>query len=299
MSVTITPTDATLGALVTNVHLGKMNSAEWQTVEDAFHEYGVLICPQQHLTEEEQISFSKRFGNIELLTGTKKFQAVHVSNEKEDGSASPAHEHRTQILRGNEGWHTDSSYMPLAAKASCLTAIKLPSNGGGTAWADMRAAYDALDDDMKSKVENLEAYHSLYYSQSKIGHIVQTGSGYGFHTKGAPVRPLVKVHPITRRKSLYIGRHAYRIEGMPDGEALELLRSLVDFACQPPRTYEHSWQVGDLCIWDNRCVLHRARPYAYDEIRVLRHTRISGDPRTELARTVPDERVTHVAQSAA
>ena len=299
MSVTIRPTDATLGCFVTDVNLATMTDADWHTIEDAFHEFGVLICPQQHLTQEEQIAFSQRFGKIELLAPDRKFEAVQVSNAKEDGSAAAANEHRTQILRGNEGWHTDSSYMPLAAKASCLSAIRLPSNGGGTAWADMRAAYDALDNAMRAKIENLEACHSLYYSQAKIGHIVNTGLGYGFHAKGAPVRRLVKIHPVTKRSSLYIGRHAYRIPGMPDEEAQQLLKELVDFACQPPRTYEREWQVGDLCIWDNRCVLHRARPYRYDEIRVLRHTRIAGEPETEMARTVADERASAFEQEAA
>ncbi|MYD42719.1 MAG: TauD/TfdA family dioxygenase [Gammaproteobacteria bacterium] len=299
MTVTITPTNATLGCIVTDVHLGDMSDAEWRNVEDAFHEHGVLICPQQHLTRDEQVAFSRRFGNIENLSGSPKFDAVQISNEKEDGTAAPATEHRTQILRGNEGWHTDSSYMPLAAKASCLTAMKLPETGGGTAWADMRAAYEALDDDMKAKIANLEACHSLYYSQSQIGHIVDTGMGYGFHTKGAPVRPLVKTHPVTKRKSLFIGRHAYRIFGMADDEAQQLLQDLVEFACQPPRIYEHDWQVGDLCIWDNRCVLHRARPYKYDEIRVLRHTRIAGEPATELVRTIRDELASGFEQAAA
>ena len=108
--------------------------------------------------------------------------------------------------------------------------------------------------------------------------------GYGFHRKGAPVRPLVKVHSVTGRTALYIGRHAYRIPGMNDDEARALLKELVDFACQSPRSYEHNWQAGDLCIWDNRCVLHRALPYDYDEIRILRHTRVSGDPRNRTRR---------------
>ena len=290
MTPTITPTDATLGAVITDVNLASLSDEEWRIVEDAFHEYGVLIFPKQHLSQEAQIAFSKRFGNMELLAGTKKFQATQVSNEKPDGTAADAGEHRTQILRGNEGWHTDSSYMPLAAKASCLTAIKVPSSGGGTGWADMRAAYDALDDSTKDAIKDLEARHSLYFSQAQIGHTVQTGSGYGFHTKGAPVRSLVKTHPVTGRKSLYIGRHAYGVLGMAEEESKKLLSELVDFACQPPRIYEHKWEVGDLCIWDNRCVLHRARPYSYDEIRVLRHTRIAGDPRSEWARTELDER---------
>lgn len=287
MSITVIPVDATLGAEITDVNLADLNSKEVQEILDAFHSHGVLIFPQQHISEEAQIAFSLHFGKLEGFTSD--YRAVRIANTKADGSIAQAHEHQTKILRGNEGWHTDSSYMPLAAKASCLSALQVPSEGGQTAWADMRAAYEALSEELKQKIDGLEAYHSLYHSQAKIGHKVKTGQGYGFHTKGAPVRPLVKVHPVTERKSLFIGRHAYRIPGMQDEEARELLTELIDFACQPPRIYEHNWQVGDLCIWDNRCVLHQARPYDYNQVRVLRHTRISGEPESEMARTVPDE----------
>ena len=109
---------------------------------------------------------------------------------------------------------------------------------------------------------------------------------------------MVKTHPVTGRKSLYIGRHAFRIPGLDDAEAQELLDKLLDFACQPPRTYVHSWQPGDVIIWDNRCVLHAARPYDYSEARVLRHTRVAGDPASELASTGRDERASGFAPSA-
>ena len=287
MSITVTPVDATLGAEITDVDLADLDSTSVKEILDAFHAHGVLIFPQQHVSEEAQINFSLHFGKLEGFT--PDYRAVRIANTKADGSIAQEHEHQSKILRGNEGWHTDSSYMPLAAKASCLSALQVPVEGGQTAWADMRAAYEALSDGMKEKIEGLEAYHSLYHSQAKIGHKVKTGQGYGFHTKGAPVRPLVKIHPVTGRKSLFIGRHAYRIPGMQDEEARELLTELIDFACQPPRIYEHNWQVGDLCIWDNRCVLHQARPYDYNQVRVLRHTRISGEPESEMARTVPDE----------
>ena len=141
-------------------------------MEDGFHEYAALVFPNQHLTEEAQIAFANRFGEIEILRGNTEMKAVRISNQKPDGSILQPDEHRYKTLRGNEGWHTDSSYMPLAAKASVLAAITVPSSSGQTAVADMRAAYDALDQDMKERVEGLSAYHSLYQSQAKIGHIV-------------------------------------------------------------------------------------------------------------------------------
>jgi alpha-ketoglutarate-dependent taurine dioxygenase len=290
MAATVTPTTATLGAVVTGLALARMDAATWKTVESAFHQHGVLVFPGQHLTEAEQIAFALRFGEMELLAADPEQKAVPISNQKPDGTVLTEDEHRYKSLRGNEGWHTDSSYMPLAAKASVLSAQVVPSAGGETEWADMRAAYDALDEATRRRIAGLSAHHSLYHSQAQIGHVVTPGAGYGFHTKGAPLRPLVKIHPVTGRPALFIGRHAHAIPGLDPAESEKLLADLVDFACRPPRTYAHRWQPGDVVIWDNRCVLHRARPYDYGEPRVLRHTRVAGDPATELAPTDRDER---------
>ena len=287
---TITPTDATLGATITDVDLAAMDEATWRRVEDAFHEHAVLIFPGQALSEESQIGFARRFGDIELLRPDPQTLAVSITNQNPNGTVATPKEFRFKTLRGNEGWHTDSSYMPLAAKASVLCAQVVPPSGGETEWADMRAAYEALDDATRERIGGLAAYHSLYQSQAKIGYEIEPGSGYGFHTKGAPLRPLVKTHPITGRKSLFVGRHAYRIPGMDDEEAQGLLDDLVTFACRAPRTLTHRWRAGDVVIWDNRCVLHRARPYDFSRPRTLRHVRVAGDPASELASTGRDER---------
>ena len=287
---TITPTGATLGATVTDLDLAAMDEATWRRVEDAFHEHAVLIFPGQALSEKAQIEFARRFGDIELLRPDPQMLAVSITNQNPDGSVATPKEFRFKSLRGNEGWHTDSSYMPLAARASVLCAEIVPPSGGETEWADMRAAHDALDDATRERISELSAYHSLYQSQAKIGYEIKTGSGYGFHTKGAPLRPLVKTHPVTGRKSLFIGRHAYRIPGMDDEEAQGLLDDLVTFACRAPRILAHRWRAGDVVIWDNRCVLHRARPYEFSRPRTLRHVRVAGDPASELASTARDER---------
>lgn len=294
---TITPLDASFGARITDIDLADMSAADWKTVEDAFHEYGALVFPGQDLSDEAHAAFGERFGDIEYLRGGDA-KAVPISNRKPDGAVMTPAEKRYQSLRGNEGWHTDSSYMPLAAKASILAAQVVPSQGGETELADMRAAYDALDDATKAKIAGLSAYHSLYVSQAKAGFEFRTGDGYGYHTKGAPLRPLVKTHPVTGRKSLFIGRHAFRIPGMEDGAAQALLDELLDHACQSPRTYAHHWEPGDVVIWDNRCILHRACPYDYDEPRVLRHVRVAGDPASELAETGKDERADAFVPSA-
>jgi alpha-ketoglutarate-dependent taurine dioxygenase len=154
----------------------------------------------------------------------------------------------------------------------------------------MRAAYDALDDELRATVESLSAFHSLHYSQAKVGHVPRDGGGYGgygFHDGDPPLRPLVKVHPESGRKSLLIGRHAYGIPGMDPDESERFLAELVERACQPPRVYHHQWSPGDAVVWDNRCLLHRSRPWNMDEPRVMWHSRIAGDPASELAASAP------------
>ena len=281
----VIPTSATLGAVVTGIDLASLDARAWHGVEDAFHRHAVLIFPAQHLNAETQIAFGARFGRVEQLV--PGMEIVPISNQRRDGSLIADDEHQMQVLIGNEGWHTDSSYMPISAKASILSAHVLPTAGGETEWADMRAAYEALDDAMRERIEGLAAYHSLFHSQAKIGHRAKVGAGYGFYEGDPPLRPLVKTHPVTGRRALYIGRHAYGIPGLSAGDSEQLLTDLVNFACRSPRTLQHRWSAGDLVIWDNRCALHRARPYDHGEARVMKHTRIQGEPATESALASP------------
>ncbi|MDP6377598.1 MAG: TauD/TfdA family dioxygenase [Pseudomonadales bacterium] len=278
----IKPLDATLGATVSNVDLSDLGESEWRAIEAAFLKHAVLVFPDQHISREAQVAFASRFGDIEELVAGAKL--VLLSNRLEDGSLVDEGEHLEQILRGVEVWHTDSSYMPLASKGAVLSAEVVPLEGGQTEWADMRDAYDCLDDATKGKIADLSAYHSLFYSQAQIGHQVEAGAGYGFDVQHEPLRPLVKIHPDTGRRSLFIGRHAHDIPGMAPEESKKLLNDLLAFACQPPRTYQHQWHPGDVIVWDNRCLMHRARPYDHRHTaRVMRHARIAGDPASELA----------------
>ena len=290
MTITVTPIDATLGAVVTDVKLGELDDAIWEEIHAAFLEYGMLVFPGQHMNDDEQDAFARRFGDIEQLNPQQIGANVRISNAKPDGSVAKPDDYQFKVLRGNEGWHTDSTYMPLASKAAMLSAITVPPEGGETEFADMRAAWEALSPEMQAKLEGLEAYHSLYYSQERAGYQFNTDNIYGFHDKGAPLRAVVKVHPETGRKSLYTGRHAYNIVGMDPKESEALLDGLMEAACQPPRTYKHAWTPGDTVVWDNRCVMHRARPYDTSQARVLRGSRIAGDAATELAPTFADER---------
>jgi alpha-ketoglutarate-dependent taurine dioxygenase len=280
MTLHIEPTDATLGAVVTGLKLAALGDDEWRALEQAFLEHAVLIFPAQHLAPGEQAGFARRFGAIEYIAPAR--ETVPISNKRADGTLLADDDGTMKILLGNEGWHTDSSYMPLAAKASVLSAQVVPSRGGQTEWADMRAAHQALEPALRERIAALSAYHSIKYSQARIGQ-ADGYAGYGFNVEQPPLRALVKTHPVTGRPSLFIGRHAFGIPGLAPDESEKLLDELIAFACQPPRTHRHAWAPGDVAIWDNRCVLHRARPWDHREARVMHHTRIAGDPATERA----------------
>lgn len=272
------PLDASFGAVVTGIDLSTLDEAVFSALYGAWLEYALLIFPEQFLSNDEQVVFARRFGAME-------FDIAPLSNVRKDGSVRPddASDDVVKVLKGNMGWHHDSTYMPVQAKGAVFTAHVVPDSGGETGWADTRAAYDALDDATKSRISDLSAYHSLYYSQAKIGHQHAAGSGYGFHDQDPPLRPLVKEHPETGRRSLIIGRHAYGIPGLSEPDSESLLDELLAFTCQPPRMYHHRWSVGDAVLWDNRCLLHRACPWDMREPRVMYHSRIAGDPTTESA----------------
>ena len=277
----IEPLDATFGAVVTGVKVAALDDATWHDLHATWLQYALLIFPDQHLSRDAQIAFAKRFGRLE-------FEMAAISNVKADGTirAEADNDDVVKVLKGNMGWHSDSTYMPVQAKGAVFSAEVVPGVGGRTGWADMRAAYDALDDARRAEVEGLAAYHSLYYSQSKLGHQPKAGSdysGYGFHDGPVPLRPLVKVHPDTGRKCLLIGRHAHNIPGMDVDESTRFLEELVELACQPPRIYHHQWTAGDAVVWDNRCLLHRATPWDMTQPRVMWHSRIAGDPVSEAA----------------
>lgn len=278
----IEPLDATFGAKITGIRLVALDDDAWRDLRDAWLQYALLVFPAQFLTRGEQIAFAKRFGPLE-------FEMAALSNVKADGTLRQEKDNddMMKVLKGNMGWHADSTYMPVQAKGAVFSAEIVPTIGGQTGWADMRAAYDALDDATRARVEGLSAHHSLHYSQSKLGHETKKGdgeySGYGLHDGPVPLRPLVKSHPETGRKSLLIGRHAHNIPGLAPRESEVLLQELVDFACRKPRTYHHEWSAGDAVVWDNRCLLHQATPWDMNQPRVMWHSRIAGDPGSESA----------------
>jgi alpha-ketoglutarate-dependent taurine dioxygenase len=278
-SFAIAPLPASFGAIVTGLRLATINAAQFAALYAAWLDYALLVFPDQHLTNVEQILFAERFGALE-------FELAPISNVRKDGSlrAADGSDDVVEVLKGNMGWHSDSTYMPVQSKGAVFTAHLLPSSGGDTGWADMRAAYDALDVQTREHLADLSAYHSLHHSQAQIGHHPKSGySGYGFHDLEPPLRSLVKRHPETDRYSLAIGRHAYGIVGMDADASAALLRDLIDAACIAPRIYHHQWAPGDAVLWDNRCLLHRATPWPMHEPRTMYHARIAGAAATETA----------------
>jgi len=276
-----TPLDATFGATVTGLELATIDDATFADLYRTWLEYGLLVFPAQHLSNDEQVAFAKRFGDLE-------FGLAPLSNVRADGTvrSDEANDEVVKVLKGNMGWHCDSTYMPVQAKGAVFTAHVVPSTGGETGWADMRAAYDALDPRIRDRIQNLRAYHSVRYSQAKAGLASDGGTdygGYGSQVKEPPLRPLVKLHPETGRRVLMVGRHAFGIPGLAAEESERLLDELTAFACQPPRVYHHQWSPGDAVVWDNRSLMHRACPWDMREPRVMYHARIAGDPIAEFA----------------
>ena len=272
----------TFGAKVTNVHLSDIDEKDIAQIKAAFLKFGFLVFPDQHLTVEENIRFGKWFGELE-------FGGIPMANQQreKDGSFGKIFDLDSQRMRtnvGNEAWHTDSTYWPISSKCAMLSAVIVPDEGGETQLADMRAGYDGLDDAMKNKIDGLSAYHSTQFSQANDLGDFPKQSKDGIYHGEAYLRPIVKVHPETRRKNLFIGRHAFGIPGLSRQESRELIRELLEaVVSEKKRVYTHEWTPGDTLIWDNRALLHRACPYDYSKSRVLTATRIAGDPDSELA----------------
>ena len=285
--ITIVPmANKAFGATATGVDLKNLSDDEFSDLHAAFLEHGFLLFPDQHLDEESSIAFGKRFGDLE-------FGGAPMANQKkhEDGSFGKIYDLQSQLMRtnvGNEAWHTDSTYKPIASRVAMLSAVIVPDEGGQTELADLRAGYEALDDATKEIVAGLSAFHSTNFSQANdLGDFPDTnGDGlYGEVYPGeAYLRPMVKIHPETGKPNLFVGRHAFGIPGLNRQESRKLIRSLIEHVVgDDSRVYSHNWVVGDTLLWDNRRALHRARPYDYSKPRYLIGTRVAGDPASELA----------------
>ena len=270
------------GAVVTGIELSDLNDETFSLIQAALLKYGFLLFPTQFLSDQENIGFGQRFGELEFGASPMSNQEKLAEGHYEKIFSIESQRMRTNV--GNEAWHTDSTYKPISSKCAMLSAVTVPTEGGETELADMRAGYAALDQAMRDHIENLSAYHSTQYSQANdLGDFPPQDTDGIYHGE-AYLRPLVKVHPETGIKNLFVGRHAFGIPGLTRIESRQLLKELLEFVVsEPSRVFSHKWQPGDTLLWDNRALLHRARSYDYGSARVLTGTRVAGDPKTELA----------------
>jgi len=281
MSITVQPL-IPFAAEIGGVDLREpLNKATVTALSDAINKAGVLVFHDQCITDEQQQAFSREFGDLE--TTVKAYRKdfvprldVHVadiSNLDEQNRVLPKNDRRRLNALGNRLWHSDSSFKRVPARFSLLSARVIPDEGGETQFADMRAAWDALPDAMKRRVEGMICEHTQLFSRAKIGF---TDWAPEEIEKMAPVpQVLVRTHPGSGRKSLFLSSHAGRIRGMEDPEARLLLMDLIEHATQPAFVYTHRWRVGDLVMWDNRCTMHRAREYDETRVRDLHRTTVS------------------------
>ena len=284
----VTALKKTFGAVIDDIDVRTLDGDQFQYVYDLWLDYALLIFPKQNLTPDEQQEFARRFGAL-----VEGLEAIEISNVLADGTLRTAiDDDMMKIIRGNMAWHQDNTYMPVQSKGAVFSAHKIPATGGDTAFADMRAAWQALTEEQKQRLSSLSAYHSLAYSQRQLGEETKESEseyfGYGLDVDNIPLRSLMKLHPETQQPSLALGRHAFGVPDLTPEESQTLIDELIDFATSDDtRVYQHKWNAGDTVIWDNRCLMHRACDWNFSEPRVMFHSRLAGDANTEAALNAP------------
>lgn len=280
------------GARVAGVDVAALDDEAFAAVERAANAYAVLVIPGQRIDDEAQIAFSRRFGPLERALHRDSVrmgfapEISHLGNVDKDGNRLAADSRKVVYDRGNQSWHTDSSFKEVPAKFSILSARVLPRAGGGTEYADARDAYDtwkgAADGTAKEDLVDEICGHSIVYSR-----MVNTGDIFSEEEKRempSSRQRLVRRHPATGRRNFYAGAHASHIEGWPEEKGRAVLDEINDWIVRRERVYSHEWSEHDLVIWDNRRVLHRGLPWPDgDDVRVMHRTTVAGD------RPSPDE----------
>ena len=255
---------------------------DFRAIWDAFNEHQILVFRDQPFDDASQIAFSRNFGVLETMEAhaANDFNPGHISvmtNLDAKGDLLPlTHPSMIHRLR-NEHWHTDSSFKPVGALASLLSACIVPPVGGNTEFASARAAYAALPDARKAALEGLNVVHRV----AAPDEIDDKGYNEEQKRRLTVIHPLIRVNPVNGRKNLYVGSHAQEIVGLPREEGRRILNELTDFCAQPQFVYSHAWREHDLVIWDNRCALHRATPFDKTRYRRKLH-------RTTVAGTLPE-----------
>jgi alpha-ketoglutarate-dependent 2,4-dichlorophenoxyacetate dioxygenase len=258
-----------------------VDDATWAEIRAAFDEHSVLLFRGQALDDPKQIAFSRRFGSLEVTRSMNPAAGTPFARQSnldiKTGDVIPPDDRRMVYQLANMLWHSDSSFKPVPSLCSLLSARIVPPEGGATEFASARCAYPALADELRRRVESAVAVHDFSWSRDQVRP--------GFFTakeraEYPPVRhPLVRRNPVNGREALFLGAHASHIVGLPMEDGRALLKELLEHVTQPQFRYRHEWQEGDLIIWDNRCVLHRATPFdTTRHKRLMQRTTVSGDP---------------------
>ena len=288
MPVAVHPLQPAFAAEVSGIDIrASVAPADVSAIEAAMDKYAVLVFRDQEITDAQQMAFSLNFGALENARGGNVTKPGDhrlptgmndVSNLGKDHKPLAPDSRQRLFNLGNMLWHSDSSFRAIPAKYSLLSARIVNPKGGDTEFADMRAAYDALDDETRREIADYVCEHSLMYSRGALGFVNYTDEEKELFK---PVHQrLVRSHPVTGRKSLYLSSHAGTILGMPTPEARILLRDLTEHATQPRFVYVHKWKTNDLVIWDNRQTMHRGRRYDERQPRDVRRTTVAGDAPT-------------------
>ncbi len=268
MTMSVTALGDGFAAEITGLDIAApVDEATRESVVAALDTYATVVIRGKPVSQDAQIAFARAFGDLDghngvLSTGIERRvreELTDISNLDEKNHVLDRADRRRLFNLGNRLWHTDSSFKRVAARYSMLHAHSVTPEGGETQVADLRVAYDALDAKTKAKIDDMVAVHSIFTSRALLGF-----EDFSEEERRAlpPIRrPLVRVHPGSGRKTLFVASHAGSIHGMPVAEARILIRELIEHATQPAFVYTHRWRVGDLLIWDNRCTMHRARPF--------------------------------------
>jgi alpha-ketoglutarate-dependent 2,4-dichlorophenoxyacetate dioxygenase len=272
MAITVCPVTESFAAEIGDIDLSRpLEGADLAAVKEAFAKYAVLVFPDQRLSDDQHLDFARNFGPLETTIALFRKDAklrvrkefADVSNLDHDNETWGKDSRQRMFQLGNRLWHTDSSFKRLPALASLLYARSIPPVGGRTEFADERAAYDALPEEMKHRLAALVVEHSIFNSRARLGFSNFSDE----ERRGLPPVPqvLVRTLPESGRKSLYLASHAGRIFGMAEQEGRALIDELVAHATQRQFVYSHRWRVHDLVIWDNRCTMHRGTDF--DDLR--------------------------------
>ena len=275
--------DCHFGATVTDFHITDATNSDIQAIESAIDRYAVLIFPDQQINDAQQFEFSSKFGAMEQATGdinqnTDRRLALDIndiSNLDQNGAVLDRNDRARLFGLGNMLWHSDSSFKAIPAKYSLLSARVVPDSGGNTEFADMRAAWDALNAEQQAECKDLVCEHSQLYSRGALGFEDFTAEE---RLKWAPVtQPLVRQHPKTKAHSLFLSSHIGTILDWPVPEARLFIRDLTEHATRREFVFSHEWKRWDLVMWDNRVTMHRARRYDHKQPRDLHRTTVSTD----------------------